>query len=90
MLRARETITNELRQKAVSLDSLPRNQWGCAQSMMTYSVNIPWHPLEVRMLCRVRGICVREIPIFRRLAFSTDGNLMEVAVKKFRCQTGIG
>ena len=47
--------------------------------MMTYSVDIPWHPSEVRALCGVRDICVREISIFRRLAFWTDGKSMEVA-----------
>ena len=81
MLRARESITYTLSQKVVSLDSLPPNKWGCAQSMMTYSFDIPWRPLEVRKLCGVGGICVREISSFRRLAFWTDGKSIEVAEK---------
>ena len=76
MLRARESITYKLSQQVVSPDSLPFNQRGCAQSMMTYSVDIPWRPLDVRALREVRGICVRETWIFRRLAFSINSKSM--------------
>ena len=78
-LRDSGNVTYKLSQKVIPADLSQRNQGGCAQLMTRYSAHKPWRPLEVRTLCGARGIRAREIFIFRRLAFSTDGTSMEVA-----------
>ena len=89
MLRAREGATYRWSHKVVSADSGPRNHWGRARSMMTYCVDIPWHPLEARMSCGATGMCVREILIFWRVASSANSRSTkyEEAVMDFTANT---